>query len=370
MDMIPTPSASSHRRSNSLEKYSLEALRKDEEQNLKARMQLHLLESQSNVAPQYEPPKKQSRFDQPFHPNQAHQQPAVVIPQQIGYGQQTPSVSYQRVSAGDGHQRPPSPHYRPDHHRPEYRSEHRLDHQLDRRQPEHFQSDYRQEPPLEAPQRRIGVAQWANNPSFARSRSPEIRYDSRMRSRSPVRVARQDYDPSFPTTSSPPRRHRPSPPPTMHWPSPLRRQQEQTSDITKRWTQEMSSITGRGASRADGDALERLAAQEAQREEERMRSNAARLNGPQIIDLADSDDEDHARPLAPRRFAPSPPRLSQSSWHPAEPLRHAYENRRNISDMFPQPMDPMDMRQSSPPRSAFPVMHSQPNNGRYDYPRY
>lgn len=268
MDMIPAPSSSSvpapvpafAPAKPIMNKYSLDAMQKEEEQTLKARMQLHLLESQSRQAPppitRQAPPSKPSRFDQMYHPTAAV--PVIPNPQPF-----TPTVVMPQV-----------------------------------------------QPP--------------QNPYAVRMQYSPPRFDSRMRSRSPVRRF-PDYDPSLPTAASPPRmsptRRWPSPPPVPRRPSPI-------SDIALRWNQQMASIGAPAVpdrSRyAESDALDRLAAQEAQREEERLRRDASKFK--EVIDLVDSDDDEPGRPPPVR--IPSPPILSQS-WHSADPLRQAYERQRS-----------------------------------------
>lgn len=301
MDMIPAPSSSSIPGppvpADTFNKYSLEALQREEEQNLKARMQLHLLESQSRQPPPRPLPAplaKPSRFDQMYHPNQVQQPAPRVLPQPFTTTVVVPQVQSHDPYAGRLRQSPPQPQM----------------------------------------------------------------YESRMRSRSPMRRI-PDYDPSLPTAASPPRM---SPP--RRWSPPPRRPSPH-SDIAQRWNQQMASIGAPppppnvGAERrryGEQDALERLAAQEAQREEERLRRDASRYK--EVIDLADSDDDDPGPPPQKAIRIPSPPRLSNTgmSWQSADPLREAYERQRSLQlaheqqAAFHASSAGYQQRQQSPPR--------------------
>ena len=110
-----------------MDKYSLDRMQKEDEENLKARMQMHILENQQklqqnmiarqeqsmsipppqpmvNVAPTNT--SSRSRFDKTYHPSQvARGGPGVVIPQVVGYQEQFPPPQINRRSQ----EPPPAP---------------------------------------------------------------------------------------------------------------------------------------------------------------------------------------------------------------------------------------------------------------------
>lgn len=130
---------------------------------------------------------------------------------------------------------------------------------------------------------------------------------------------------------------------------PIQRQRRSPSPVSD-LTQQRWMVSEQ---RRDNDALERLAEQEAQREEERLR--ARYQPEPQVIDLADSDDESETQRRKQGSFRvriPSPPRLSAqdfNSWsNPAAPLNEAYENnRRGVYEQ--QPQNPFPQSNAGPP---------------------
>ena len=85
------------RLSSEREKFSLEALQREEEQNLQARMQIEMLKNQTQHQqvllenPNYQAPSSRSRFDQQYHPSQMTQ-PGVVVPQTIHVPNHAPPV--------------------------------------------------------------------------------------------------------------------------------------------------------------------------------------------------------------------------------------------------------------------------------------
>ena len=174
-------------------------------------------------------------------------------------------------------------------------------------------------------------------PRPSRSPPPEYRnyleraYFQRQKSRSPerMRAPSQDYDPTSPTRS------------------PNRDTSRMTqSELEQHWRDEMSRMQsaanrgqreldvvdpkrpspppqqnawegGRFGRNAEDDIIEqereRLAAEEARLEVERLMA-AKRQQRPQVIDLADSDEEDDKRKVTVgpgRRMPPPPPMLSQ-----------------------------------------------------------
>jgi len=317
------------------EKFSLEALQKEEQQNLKARMQIEMLKNQTQLNQKdllalesQAPPPSKSRFDQQFRPaRQSHlAQPGVVVPQTIYVPNHPPPV-VSMVS------HPPAPQLGYDSSRMRSRSPtrqaiiERSGDSLSRAYEGHRSTSLRSRSP---PAHSGGYGS-----SRHRSRSPGPRqasidrpggngslsraYDEhQLRQSQPPRRSYEDYDPGYPTTVSPPRRSPPrrspprrwaeeppqsrgypaasrsppriqmnSPPQPRRW-SPEPTQQTQASagrSIADKWTDQMAGITNK---RNDyNDAFERLAAQEAQREAEQLRE-VANNQQPQIIDL-DSD---------------------------------------------------------------------------------
>ena len=310
---------SSNKKAKLDERFSLDKMRQEEEHNLKTRMQLHMLENQNRQMIEQQQQNMQqpmvqsygssvmtdsrkSRFDMTMHPNQGPQgPPGVFIPQQGGQ-----PMGLDQGDPWSGGRNPPRYGERP-------------------RSPVYDQRMRSRSPP------------WGSQ------QPPRSRYDDYGRSGA-------TYDPSRPT-ESPPRMRRsyspqrrmspppmrratpprfPSPPraaaPMMRRPSPPRMQQQPRLapelDISKRWSEEMSSIENRGQSQPRGyfesrqemSNVERLAEAEAQAEAQRLQQIRSQ-QAPQVIDLADSDDEDRGN-SAPRTRMPSPPRLG-SLRHPS-----------------------------------------------------
>jgi hypothetical protein len=180
--IVPTPAIASKRsRTRSPNKYTLEAMQREDELNLNARIQLHLLENQRQqeqmaaAAAAAQQPKRPSRFDQFRHPNE----------------QLPVSVSHQ-----------PSFY---DHQRP----------QIHDMYPQNAQIHPHMQPPIQATFVNYRTENMGPRTPPPMSPPPHHRdyegHSMRFRSRSPVPARRQDdYDPSYPT-ASPPYQRMPSP---------------------------------------------------------------------------------------------------------------------------------------------------------------
>jgi hypothetical protein len=341
------------------------ARRLEEVTQLKTRLQLHLLERQNEqqqeqLQQQQMPPfidgqfsvappvivynqsaqvKKSSRFDMAIHPSQLIQpgivipqviQPSVFIQQQQQHHQQQQQPQsrldelYQRQKAGELDMRDRSPERR------------RYDFELRRTRSRSREREY--DPRPMARSRSPQLARYSNDLDQAyyhqQQRQQQQQQDQgprSSRSMEPRRSGPTDYDPLYPT-DSPPR----SPPRSSAGISATTSARMNQLDIERRWMEQMSSIGQNPEERPrrvsgewpprnepwrsssqqqDDDRVEQVAAAEAKAEEMRL-MEATKQREPQVIDLADSDDDDQM-PLNIR--APSPPRLrpkASISWMP------------------------------------------------------
>ena len=303
------------------DRYSLDKMRREEDRDLKARMQLHMLENQQRQQPpqvlQMQQPimtasssamtdsRRPSRLTMTMHPNQGPQgPPGVFVPQQ-----NQPMT----LDQGDPWARNPGgPRYNPDRSRspalPTYDNRIRSSRSPTRT---YNRGDYGAPPPR------------SRYDDYARSSGTA--YDPHQPTQSPPRMQRS-YSPL--RRPSPPRRQATPP----RFPSPprsnpaLTRQVPPDNDIAQRWNQEMREISTRAAMPSQPlGYYERQAQLEAEAENQRLKK-ALSNKPPEVIDLSDSDNEDHHVHQTRGRMPPSPPRLGTLR-HPnmsSEPPRSSY----------------------------------------------
>merc|ERR1719483_1839995 len=221
------------------EEFSLEALQQEEQQNLKARMQIEMLKNQTQlnqkdllVLESQAPPPPRSRFDQQFRPGRQSQlaQPGVVVPQTIYVPNHPPPV-VSMVS------HPPPPQMGYDSSRMQSRSpprqaiierpgdslsrayeDHRSTHLRSRSPPAHPEGYGSSRHRSRSPGPRQG-ASIDNHLGGSGSLSKAYNKHRLRQSQQPWR-SYEDYDPGYPIRVSPPRR------------SPLRR------SLPRRWAEE------------------------------------------------------------------------------------------------------------------------------------
>ena len=373
------------------DKYSLDKMRREEDRDLKARMQLHLLENQKRNAelqhhhvqqpqvpqmPSYAsniPPimtassamqdSRRSRFDMTMHPNQGPQgPPGVFVPQQ---------VQPMTLDQGD-----PWARNLRGRNQPQYPERSRSP----------VASTYDNRMRSRSPTRAYDRGDYG--PQHSRSRYDDYgrpsgtAYDPHQPTQSPPRMQRS-YSPQPPRRPSPPRRQAtpprfPSPPrpnpttmrgvrsPPRQQPM-MQRSLAPDNDIAQRWNQEMRDISTRAPSQPLG-YYERQAQLEAEAENQRLKK-ALSNKPPEIIDLSDSDNEDQQPHSARGRMPPSPPRLGT--------LRHPNMSNEPPRSTYNQPPQMMSNRPSYPQIPDLPPAPGGGNNyrnanpppmNRYDQP--